>query len=144
MAGCQKAVVNVTPNQVKPGGKVTITVKGWVANASAEVQAALQNGVSDVITAKSDALPYLIRPPTKRAAHYRQKEMSEESSKSYSTRTAYDVFRNWIVPVWGSRSLFRRADCCGRGLAAYLAFGEWQQSENQESHVHAVQSRDAL
>ena len=39
-------------------------------------------------------------------AHYRQKEMSEESSKSYSTRTAYDVYlRNWIVPVWGSRSL---------------------------------------
>jgi hypothetical protein len=39
-------------------------------------------------------------------AHYRQKEMSEESSKSYSTRTAYDVYlRNWIVPVWGARSL---------------------------------------
>jgi hypothetical protein len=32
--------------------------------------------------------------------------MSEESSKSYSTRTADDVYlRNWIVPVWGSRSL---------------------------------------
>jgi integrase len=38
--------------------------------------------------------------------HYRLKEMSEDSSKSYSTRTAYDVYpRNWIVPVWGSRSL---------------------------------------
>lgn len=38
--------------------------------------------------------------------HYRQKEMSEDSSKSYSTRTAYDVYlRNWIEPVWGSRLL---------------------------------------
>jgi integrase len=39
-------------------------------------------------------------------SHYRQKEMSEDSSKSYSTRTAYDVYlRNWIVPVWGKHSL---------------------------------------
>jgi integrase len=38
--------------------------------------------------------------------HYRQKEMSEDSSKSYSTRTAYDMYlRNWIVPVWGDRTL---------------------------------------
>jgi integrase len=40
------------------------------------------------------------------ATHYREKEMSEDSGKSYSTRTAYDVYlRNWIEPVWGSRSL---------------------------------------
>jgi integrase len=39
-------------------------------------------------------------------SHYQQKEMSEDSSKSYSTRTAYDVYlRNWIVPVWGKHSL---------------------------------------
>jgi integrase len=39
-------------------------------------------------------------------SHYRQKEISEDSSKSYSTRTAYDVYlRNWIVPVWGKHSL---------------------------------------
>jgi integrase len=38
--------------------------------------------------------------------HYRQKEMSENGSKSYATRKAYDVYlRNWIVPVWGTRSL---------------------------------------
>jgi len=38
--------------------------------------------------------------------HYRQKEMSEDSSKSFSTRTAYDVYlRNWIVPAWGEHSL---------------------------------------
>ena len=39
-------------------------------------------------------------------SHYQQKEMSEDSSKSYSTRTAYDAYlRNWIVPVWGKHSL---------------------------------------
>jgi integrase len=38
--------------------------------------------------------------------HYRQKEMSEDSNKSFSTRTAYDVYlRNWIVPAWGEHSL---------------------------------------
>jgi integrase len=38
--------------------------------------------------------------------HYRQKEMSEDSGKSFSTRTAYDVYlRNWIVPAWGEHSL---------------------------------------
>ena len=38
--------------------------------------------------------------------HYRAKEMSDESSKAYSTRTAYAVYlRNWIVPVWGEHSL---------------------------------------
>jgi integrase len=37
--------------------------------------------------------------------HYRQKEMSEDSSKSFSTRIAYDVYlRNWIVPAWGEHS----------------------------------------
>lgn len=38
--------------------------------------------------------------------HYRQKEMSDDSGKSFSTRKAYDMYlRNWIVPVWGARSL---------------------------------------
>jgi integrase len=38
--------------------------------------------------------------------HYRAKEMSDESSKAFSTRTAYAVYlRNWIVPVWGEHSL---------------------------------------
>lgn len=35
--------------------------------------------------------------------HYQQKEMSEDGSKAFSTRTAYAVYlRNWIVPKWGS------------------------------------------
>jgi integrase len=38
--------------------------------------------------------------------HYRLKEMSEDSGKSFSTRTAYEVYlRNWIVPLWGEHSL---------------------------------------
>jgi integrase len=38
--------------------------------------------------------------------HYQRKEMSEDGSKSFSTRTAYDVYlRNWIVPVWSEYSL---------------------------------------
>ncbi len=38
--------------------------------------------------------------------HYRVKEMTEGSNKSYSTRTAYAVYlRNWIVPKWGEFSL---------------------------------------
>ena len=38
--------------------------------------------------------------------HYREKEMTENGSKSYSTRTAYAVYlRNWIVPKWGEFSL---------------------------------------
>lgn len=38
--------------------------------------------------------------------HYREKEMSEENSKAFSTRTAYAVYlRNWIVPMWGEHSL---------------------------------------
>lgn len=38
--------------------------------------------------------------------HYRQKEMSENSGKAFSTRTAYEVYlKNWIVPGWGTRTL---------------------------------------
>jgi integrase len=38
--------------------------------------------------------------------HYRLKEMSEGSGKSFSTRRAYDAYlRNWIVPTWGQRLL---------------------------------------
>jgi len=38
--------------------------------------------------------------------HYREKEMSEDGTKAFSTRTAYAVYlRNWIVPVWGEHSL---------------------------------------
>ena len=38
--------------------------------------------------------------------HYREKEMTEASNKSYSTRAAYAVYlRNWIVPKWGEFSL---------------------------------------
>ncbi len=38
--------------------------------------------------------------------HYRKKEMTEGSNKSFSTRTAYAVYlRNWIVPKWGECSL---------------------------------------
>jgi hypothetical protein len=34
--------------------------------------------------------------------HYIELEMTEESGKSFSTRTAYQsYFTNWIVPVWG-------------------------------------------
>jgi len=39
-------------------------------------------------------------------AHYRQKEMPEDSTKAYSTRKAYQCyFKNWIVPVWGDHRL---------------------------------------
>jgi len=39
-------------------------------------------------------------------SHYRQKEMSEDGSKSFSTRAAYETYlRNWIVPAWGGRSM---------------------------------------
>lgn len=38
--------------------------------------------------------------------HYREKEMTENGSKSYSTRTAYEMYlKNWIVPKWGEFSL---------------------------------------
>jgi integrase len=38
--------------------------------------------------------------------HYREKEMAETSNKSFSTRTAYEIYlRNWIVPKWGEYSL---------------------------------------
>lgn len=38
--------------------------------------------------------------------HYRQKEMAEDSGKTFSTRAAYDTYlRNWIVPGWGARTL---------------------------------------
>jgi integrase len=38
--------------------------------------------------------------------HYRQKEMPEDSEKSFSTRKAYGFYlRNWIVPMWGEHSL---------------------------------------
>jgi integrase len=42
--------------------------------------------------------------------HYQQKEMSEDGSKSFSTRTAYEVYlRNWIVPVWANTG----SETCG-------------------------------
>ena len=38
--------------------------------------------------------------------HYQQKELPEDGDKSFSTRTAYEVYlRNWIVPVWGEHRL---------------------------------------
>jgi len=38
--------------------------------------------------------------------HYRLKEMSDTSTKSFSTKTAYQCYlRNKIVPVWGKHSL---------------------------------------
>jgi hypothetical protein len=54
-ASCQKAIVNVTPNQVKPGGKVTITGKGWVANAKLQASIGVQAVDSDIVYATSDA-----------------------------------------------------------------------------------------
>ncbi len=39
-------------------------------------------------------------------SHYREKELTEESGKSFSTRTAYAVYlRNWVEPKWGTLSL---------------------------------------
>jgi integrase len=38
--------------------------------------------------------------------HYKQKEMSEDSAKSYATRTAYGFYLDgWIVAKWGEFSL---------------------------------------
>jgi hypothetical protein len=47
--------VNVTPNQVKPGNKVTITGKGWVANAKLQASIGVQAVDSDTVYATSDA-----------------------------------------------------------------------------------------
>jgi integrase len=39
-------------------------------------------------------------------SHYREKEMAEDSGKSYSTKKAYSCYlNNWIVPKWGEGSL---------------------------------------
>jgi integrase len=39
-------------------------------------------------------------------SHYREKELTEDSRKSFSARTAYAIYlRNWIVPVWGQHFL---------------------------------------
>ena len=39
-------------------------------------------------------------------AHYQEKEMPEDSGKSFSTRKAYRCyFKNWIVPAWGNYRL---------------------------------------
>ncbi len=39
-------------------------------------------------------------------AHYKEKELPEDSNKAFSTRKAYQCyFKNWIVPVWGERRL---------------------------------------
>ncbi|MGA8150890.1 MAG: tyrosine-type recombinase/integrase [Terriglobales bacterium] len=39
-------------------------------------------------------------------AHYQEKELPEDSAKSWSTRKAYRAyFKNWILPVWGSYQL---------------------------------------
>ena len=40
------------------------------------------------------------------AAHYTEKEMSEDSNKSFSTRRAYrSYFDNYIVPTWGEHPI---------------------------------------
>ncbi|MBA2395433.1 MAG: hypothetical protein H0V70_22110, partial [Ktedonobacteraceae bacterium] len=52
---CQQAIVTVTPNQVKPGGKVTVTGKGWVANAKLRASIGVQALDSDIVSATSDA-----------------------------------------------------------------------------------------
>lgn len=54
-ASCQKAIVTVTPNQVKPGGKVAITGKGWVANAKLQASIGVQAVESDIVYVTSDA-----------------------------------------------------------------------------------------
>lgn len=54
-ASCQKAVVVVSPHQVQPGGKVTVTVKGWLANTKLKVFAGTQVEDSDQVSATSDA-----------------------------------------------------------------------------------------
>lgn len=39
-------------------------------------------------------------------SHYTEKELPEDSNKSFSTRRAYQsYFTNWIVPVWGGHRL---------------------------------------
>ncbi len=54
-ASCQQAIVTVTPNQVQPGGKVTVTVKGWVANAKLQAGVGVQALDSNIVSATSDA-----------------------------------------------------------------------------------------
>ena len=52
---CDHALVTVTPHQVKRGGKVTLTVKGWVANVNVLVYAGGASLSSDEVTTRSDA-----------------------------------------------------------------------------------------
>lgn len=50
-------------------------------------------------------------------SHYQEKELPEDSTKSYSTRKAYRCyFRNWIVPVWGA---------CRLSAVKTVAVEEW-------------------
>lgn len=66
---CQKAVMVVSPEQARPGEKVTVTVKGWIANAKANVSAGVQVPDSDTVSTTSDAqgnfsVTLTIRPNT--------------------------------------------------------------------------------
>jgi hypothetical protein len=51
---CQDALVSVSPHQVAPGGKVTVTGKGWVANAKLQASIGTQAVESDIVYATSD------------------------------------------------------------------------------------------
>lgn len=58
-AECQKAVITVTPQKVKAGGKVTVTVKGWMANTEAVVSITIDAAqgalVAHIASGKTDA-----------------------------------------------------------------------------------------
>ncbi len=39
-------------------------------------------------------------------SHYQEKELTEDTGKSFSTRTAYGIYlRTWIAPAWGEKLL---------------------------------------
>jgi hypothetical protein len=98
-ASCQKAVVTVTPNQVKPGGKVTITVKGWMAKTQAVVSISLptdqgQPSVAPVVPATSDAqgnLTAVLTTYPNVSPGTADVEIGQDSSGSNSIDTAKDL-----------------------------------------------------
>src|SRR5690242_11239668 len=68
VAECQAAVVTITPKKVKAGGKVTVTVTGWMANtdtvASIDVDAKQCVLVADIVALTTDAQGNLTAPFT--------------------------------------------------------------------------------
>ena len=70
--------------------------------------------------------------------HYRLKEMSDTSAKSFSRKTAYECYlRNKIVPVWGKHSLSDTRPSPLKG-GSLIVLSERYEGEAREHHTHLV------